>query len=147
MSSSCECHHIDWMSPLNNGGYTCYRYTNGVRHEQCVPHPTFGLPCGDKVNLDIMEPNVRDIICKYIIPDQSLFPEEVYWFLKYGSDGLKYNRDFDENSPYHYLKHYSSVKEMFRIQGYDVDSPHLQRSPAIEEGIPPISNTSTEQST
>lgn len=147
MSSSCECHHIDWCSPLKNGGFTMYNFTNGERHFQTQNHSTFGMPCGDKLNLNIMDFDQFDSVCKYRIGYQSLCPEDLYWFLKYGPDGLIYESLFDENSPDHYLNHYSSVKEMYRSQGYDVDSSHLQRLPLIEEGIPPTPNKSTAQST
>jgi hypothetical protein len=135
------------MLPLNNGGYTVYRYTNGCRYKQCVSHPTLGMMCGDKLNIDIMDHHKLDAICKYRINYQSLAPEDLYWFLKYGPGGETYDSNFDKNSPDHYLNHHSSVKEMFRSHGYDVDSPHLQRLPLIEEGIPPTPNQSTAQST
>jgi len=147
MSLSCECHNVDWMAPLKNGGYTEYRYINGGVYEQCICHPTLGMMCQDKVNADIIDYPTYESMCKYRIQYQSNFPEDVYWFLKYGPDGLTYDSQFDENSTDHYLNHHSSVKEMFKSQGYDVDSPHLQRLPLIEEGIPPTPNQSTAQST
>jgi len=147
MSSSCECHNVDWMQPLKNGGYTEYRYIDGCRYTQGVSHPTFGMICQDKTNADIMDYPTYQSICKYNIQYQSNFPEDLYWFLKYGPGGSSYDSNFDENSPDHYLNHHSSVKEMFRSQGYDVDSSHLQRRPLIEEGITPLPNQSTTQST
>jgi len=140
---NCECHNVDWVTPLNNGGYTEYRYIDGCRYTQCVSHPTFGMMCQDKVNGKIMDYPTYKSICKYRIDHQSNFPEDLYWFLKYGPDGATYDSLFDKKSPDHYLKHHSSVKETFRSQGYDVDSSHLQRIPLIEEGIPPTPNQST----
>jgi len=147
MSSSCECHNICFMSPLKNGGFTDYTYINGDRYVQCVSHPTLGMACQDKLNCDIIDHPTYESMCKYRIQYQSNCPEDLYWFLKYGPDGTTYNSMFDENSTDHYLNYHSSVKEMFRSQGYDVDSSHLQRMSEIEEGIPPTPNPSTTQST
>mgnify|MGYP001237268566 CR=1 FL=1 len=141
MSSSCECHNIDWCSPLKNGGFTLYNFTNGERHLQCQNHQTFGMPCQDKVNSRIMEWDDSERICKYRIGYQSLSPEDLYWFLIFGPDGDVYDSRFDENSPDYYLEHYDSAKELFRSEGEDVDAPELQLKPIVEEGIPPTPDT------
>ena len=52
---SCECHKIDWLSPLKNGGIGEYRYLpefGGGIHTQCVG--PVAMPCQDKVMTTIV---------------------------------------------------------------------------------------------
>ena len=84
MSLSCECHKIDWSSPLKNGGIGEYRYLpefGGGIHTQCVG--PVAMPCQDKVNLGQMTNEGLESVCKYI-PGQegSLFPKETFKWLR-----------------------------------------------------------------
>ena len=105
MSQQCECHKIDWFSPLKNGGICIYRYKpeyGGGVHEQCRG-PT-AMPCQDKLNLGTMTCDELENTCKYIVGDHdkgSLFPKEVWEFLRNGDDE-GYNPKYDENSSEYY---------------------------------------------
>ncbi len=84
MSQSCECHKIDWLSPLKSGTFIGYRYLpefGGGIHTQCVG--PVAMPCQDKVNLEQMTLVDYNSVCKYIPGDEgSLFPKETYdWIL------------------------------------------------------------------
>ena len=61
------------------------------------------MPCQDKVNLRTMTMGELENVCKYIVGDHdkgSLFPKEVWDFLKSDEEG--YNPKYDENSPEYY---------------------------------------------
>ena len=84
MSLSCECHKIDWLTPLKNGGIGEYRYLpefGGGIHTQCVG--PVAMPCQDKVNLGQMTNEGLESVCKYIPGKEgSLFPKETFkWIL------------------------------------------------------------------
>ena len=84
MSLSCECHKIDWLSPLKSETFVDYRYLpefGGGIHTQCVG--PIAMPCQDKVNLEQMTLVEYNSVCKYIPGDEgSLFPKETYdWLL------------------------------------------------------------------
>jgi hypothetical protein len=84
MSLSCECHKIDWLSPLKNGGIGEYRYKpefGGGFHTQCVG--PIAMPCQDKVNLGQMTNEGLESVCKYIPGEEgSLFPKETFNWLR-----------------------------------------------------------------
>ena len=95
MSLSCECHKIDWLSPLKNGGIGEYRYLpefGGGIHTQCVG--PVAMPCQDKVSVGQMTNEGLESVCKYIPGKEgSLFPKETFnWILSdadYPTDCVK----------------------------------------------------------
>ena len=104
MSQSCECHKIDWLTPLKNGGIAEYRYLpefGGGIHTQCVG--PVAMPCQDKVNLGTMTNEVLDSVCKYIPGEEgSLFPKETFnWLLSvYDPPGASEPNLCDSGNPY-----------------------------------------------
>jgi hypothetical protein len=116
-SLKCECHHLNWGDPLNNGGICDYTYPDGSLYQQLTPHPVYGHLCGDKVILrQVSRAEMLDV-CKYNLRSKNCalsrdLQEDLIWFLSRGFSGAKYDERFDVNHPNHYKKHYKSVKEM-----------------------------------
>lgn len=128
-SLKCECHHINWADPLNNGGDCQYSYSDGSYHEQCVSHPKYGMPCGDKCNLGLVSVEEVSQVCKYQIRSKQFalskdIQEDLIWFLgRIGHTGV-YDERFDETHPNHYKKHYKGVKEMIEESDRKLDESY-----------------------
>jgi hypothetical protein len=116
-SMKCECHHVNWTDPLNNGGFCQYTFSDGSYHEQGIPHPKYGMPCGDKSNLDLVSVKEVSQVCKYQLRGSNFalsrdIQEDLIWYLcRIGHTG-SYDERFDETHPKHYKKHYNGVREM-----------------------------------
>ena len=116
-SLKCECHHVNWSDPLNNGGFCQYTYSDGSYLEQCVPHLKYGMPCCDKCNLGLVSVEEVSQVCKYQIGSKQFalsrdIQEDLIWFLARVGHTGSYDERFDETHPNHYKKHYKGVKEM-----------------------------------
>jgi hypothetical protein len=112
----CQCHEIDWMTPLKNGGDTVYNYTDGTPNIQCTETVGHGLPCGDKVNLGEITSDEAITHCRYYLwddPNTKMPPDFIVFMTKW-----KYKREntydsrLDINHPDHYLNHYQSLQEL-----------------------------------
>ena len=109
----CQCHEIDWLTPLKNGGETVYNYTDGTPSIQCIPIEGRGLICGDKVNLGYITSEQAIANCRYYIWDDpnTKMPRDLIDFMrKWDKD--PYDSRFDINHPDHYLNHYQSLQEL-----------------------------------
>lgn len=110
----CECHKIDWMTPLKNGGMTIYNYTDGTEHHQGVDIGK-GLPCCDKMNNG-------DITCEWVFdhcqysnwsdPNTKTPKDLITYIGKWGGEKSPYDSRFDIHHPDHYLNHYYSLQDL-----------------------------------
>ena len=128
----CQCHEIDWLTPLKNGGETVYNYTDGTPHIQCTPIEGREIPCGDKVNLGHITPDQAAANCRYYSWDDpnTKMPQDLIDFFRKWNREDPYDSRFDINHPDHYLNHYQSLQELI---------DHLQ-DPSLYD-FPPIQGT------
>ena len=128
----CQCHEIDWLTPLKNGGETVYNYTDGTPSIQCTPVVGHGMPCGDKVNLGHITYDQARTHCRYYCWDDpnTKMPRDLIDFMRKWNREDPYDSRFDINHPDHYLNHYQSLQELI---------DHLQ-DPSLHD-FPPIQGT------
>lgn len=128
----CQCHEIDWLTPLKNGGETVYNYTDGTPSIQCTPVEGRGMPCGDKVNLGHITYDQARTHCRYYCWDDpnTKMPQDLIDFMRKWNREDPYDSRFDINHPDHYLNHYQSLQELIN---------HLQ-DPSLYD-FPPIQGT------
>ena len=128
----CYCHEIDWLTPLKNGGETVYNYTDGTPCIQCTPIEGHGMPCGDRVNLGLLNVDQVFANCRYYSWDDpnTKMPRDLIDFFRKWDREDPYDSRFDINHPDHYLNHYQSLQELIN---------HLQ-DPSLYD-FPPIQGT------
>lgn len=110
----CQCHEIDWLTPLKNGGEFVYNYTDGTPSIQCIPIVGHGMPCGDRVNLGHITSEQAIANCRYYRWDDpnTKMPRDLIDFMRKWDKEDPYDSRLDINHPDHYLNHYQSLQEL-----------------------------------
>lgn len=110
---NCECGCIDWYTPLKNGGKTIYNYTDGTEYTQCTDIGK-GLPCGDKLNLEMITIEEARENCPYYDwnDPNTKMPTDLIVYLTKWNPISSYDSRFDIHHPDHYLNHYQSLQDL-----------------------------------